>query len=344
MVVDNNFKKATRVDVAKLAGVSETTVSFVFSKKRYVSPNLVEKVLKVSKEIGYQPDMIAASMVLKHTYSIAVLTSDIASPLQMEIIKGMQESAIEYGFFINVCGGTKNLERYIDNFIARRIDGVFIAASKSSVNDQYINKLLENNISVIVVSSRGFNDDRVCGLEVDFEIGMKKILQYLKSINHEKIAYVSCFDKYYVEDKRLNAYYNYMKTFFNNNKPIVEMGIPPYESTIETGYELTNSLLKKTRDFTALICSNDLMALGAISALKDNGLKIPQDISVVGMDDILFSKIFDPKLTTINQNAKVCGQKIFRILYKNIIDKSVVCREIVEPDLVIRASTMPLEK
>ena len=331
--------RAKRSEVAKKAEVSEATVSFVFSKKRYVSEDLTERVIQAAKELDYQPDFIARSMVTKTTETIAVLTNDIASPLQMEVIKSIQKEAMKMGFFVNVCGRTKNLERYIDNFIARRVDGVFVSVVSNYVRDNYIKKMLDRGISVIVNSARQIDDERVCGLELDFVAGIKKIIEYLKSLKHSKIAYLSCYDNKYDADKRLNGFIDTMKHEFNNDKPLIECGEEPYESTIEVGFDLMTKLVSKTKDFTAVLCTNDLMAMGAIAALREMKFSVPKDVSVVGIDDIFFAKVFYPPLTTISHASKEYGKKIFEILYANIMNKSIVRREIVEPELIIRKST-----
>jgi DNA-binding LacI/PurR family transcriptional regulator len=331
--------RAKRSEVAQKAGVSEATVSFVFSKKRYVSKDLTDRVMEAAKELDYQPDFIARSMVTKTTETIAVLTSDIASPLQMEVIKSIQKEAMKKGFFVNVCGGTKNLESYIDNFIARRVDGVFLSVVSNYVSDVYIKKMLDKGISVIVTSTRHIDDERICGLELDFVYGVNTIIEFLKSINHSKIAYLSCFDDKYSSDKRLKAFKENMKKQFGNYKPLIICGEKPYESTIEVGYELAKKLINKTKDFTAILCTNDLMAMGAMDALRESFIKIPEEVSVIGIDDILFAKAFNPPLTTLSHKSKEYGKKIFEILYANIINKSEVRREVVLPELIIRKST-----
>jgi DNA-binding LacI/PurR family transcriptional regulator len=334
------MKRANRKEVAEKAGVSEATVSFVYSKKRYVSEDLRKRVLSVAKELDYSPDYIARSMVTKTTETIAVLTNDIASPLQMEVIKSIQKEAMEKGFFVNVCGGTKNLESYIDNFIARRVDGVFVSVVSNLISDEYIKKLLDKNISVIVTSTRHIEDKRVCGLELDFVYGMNIIVDYLKSLGHQKIAYLSCFDEEYHDDNRLKTFKECIKTKFDNKNPLCICGEKPYESTIKTGYNLAYKLVNTTKDFTAIICSNDLMAMGATEALREMNYSIPNDISVVGIDDILFAESFYPPLTTLSHRAEEYGKKIFEILYDNIMDKCNVRREVVLPELIIRKTTI----
>ncbi len=337
--VNNRSNLAKRNDVARLAGVSGTTVSFVYSKKRYVSPELTERVLRAAKELNYHPDMVAASMGSGRTNSIAVLTDDIVSPLQMEIVSALQEAAIDAGFFVHICGGTKKLDEYVNNIISRKVDGVFLSVSIASVDNQCIEKLLERGISVVVTSYRGFSDDRMCGLELDFTHGMQIILEYLISLRHSRIAYLSCYDEQGSGDRRLPAFKKYMKELLGEEKPLIQMGKPPYASNIEQGYQLMTELLGRTQDFTAVVCTNDLMAYGAMRALRERGIDIPGRVSVVGIDDIMFSRAFYPALTTLSHCCQEYGKRIFEILLANIEDKSCVTRDIIEPKLVIRNST-----
>lgn len=337
--IKNNVNvQAKREDVARLAGVSGTTVSFVFSQKRYVSPELRDRVLDAAKQLNYQPDMIAATMGGSRTNSIAILTNDIVSPLQMEIIKALQESAIDAGYFVYICGGTKKLENYISHIISRKVDGVFLSVPLEVVGNECIKMLLDRGISVLVTSSRGFCDERLCGLELDFCFGMEQILKYLKECGHEKIAYLSCYDNL-DDDKRLPAFRKFMNQMFHQQAPLIELGEPPYESTIETGEYLMKKLLSRTDDFTAVICANDLMAFGALHALHEHGLDVPRQVSVVGIDDISLSKSFYPALTTLSHRSAEYGKTIFEILRNNIENKNCVERRSIEPKLIVRNST-----
>ena len=127
-----------------------------------------------------------------------------------------------------------------------------------------------------------------------------------------------------------------MKGLLGQPDPVIKMGVPPYESTVGSGFSLTKELLKETRDFTALVCTNDMMAFGAISALKEAGL------SVVGIDDSIFAKDYFPPLTTLSHETEQFGRRVFEILYDNIRDKTVVRRELITPKLIVRNSTAPL--
>lgn len=332
--------RATRHDVALLAGVSDTSVSFVYSKKRYVSPEVTERVLEAAKRLNYYPDMIAASMVRGRTNSIAVLTEDIVSPVQMQIVQAIQARAFDAGYFVYVLGGVKTLDKYLNDIISRKVDGLFLSVSPLAIDNDKLTEVLNRGTSVIVTSSRGFIDDRVCGLELDFEVGMRDILDHLRGLGHTKIAYLSYCDET-GGDRRLPVFKEYMRDVFGVSDCLVERGEAPYNSDIAQGKMLAERLLARNPDFTALVCTNDLMAYGAMLVLHEHGIRVPQDVSVVGIDDITFSQATYPPLTTLSHRCGDYGTRICEILLDNINDKSKVRREVVKPELVVRESTAP---
>ena len=333
--------KITRREVAQRAGVSEATVSFVMSGKRFVSEELKDRVVRAVDELGYHPDMIARAMIEKKSNSIAVLTNDLENPLQMKIIKSIEEAAMSKGYFVNICGGAMKLDRYVANLISRHIDGVFLAGDPYAITGNHMNQLLESNIGVVLGTVSDDMDPRLCGVAIDFKEGMRLIVDHLRSLGHRRIAYLSAFDENSIGDVRLPSFYRCMKEFFGVGAPLVKTGHPPYDSTVSEGYRLTLGLLRETRDFTALICTNDMMAFGAISALQQEGIRVPADVSVVGIDDILFSKDFYPALTTLSHQTEEFGSKVVEILCNNIADRSVVQREVIRPKLIVRDSTAP---
>lgn len=332
--------KVTRREVAELAGVSEATVSFVMSGKRYVSDELKDRVVKAIDTLGYYPDMIARAMSEKKSNSIAVLTNDLENPLQMKMIKSIEEAAMKKGFFVNICGGTMNLDRYVANLISRHIDGVFLAGDPYAITGSHMDQLLNNNISVALGTVSDKMDPRLCGVGLDFTEGMKHIIEFLRDLGHTEIAYLSAFDTS-GDDVRLSSFIRYMKECLGIERPLLKMGTPPYDSTVKSGYDLASALITDKAEFTALICTNDMMAFGAIGALQQAGLRVPQDVSVVGIDDIIFSKTFYPALTTLSHKVEEFGAQVFRILCNNISDKSVVERKIITPELIVRSSTAP---
>lgn len=332
--------KATRKDVADLAGVSEATVSFAMSGRRYVSDELKQRVFSAAEKLSYYPDMIARAMSEKKTNSIAVLTNDLTSLLQMKIIKSIEEAAMAKGFFVNICGGTMKLDRYVNNLISRHIDGVFLAGDPYAITGAHMNLLLENNISVILGSVTNNMDTRLCGVGIDFDKGMRIILKHLAGLGHTDIAYLSAFDETQKGDVRLSAFCKHASELTGRN-PIVITGEPPFYSTVASGRTLANRLIQSGRSFTAVICANDMMAFGAINALQKSGYRVPEDVSVVGIDDIIFSDDFYLALTTLSHKSELFGKRVFEILYDNINDKANVQREVIVPELIVRTTTAP---
>ena len=328
----------TRKDVAKLAGVSETTVSFVLSGKRYVSDDLIQKVNAAVKQLNYHPDMIAKTMKGKKTHSVAVLINDFTNPLHMQMIQSIENTAMDNGYFVNICGGNVHLDRYLDEFVSRRVDGVFIVANAENLTSDNIALLLDNGISVVFGSVNNLMDERICGVAIDFEKGMDDIISYLKSSGHKKIAYFSLYDCG-LNDVRLDYFKRAMKRYFNDDDPIVEGGAGLKDSAMRTGYDLAKRLMASKKEYTAVVCMNDMLAMGAIAAFQDSGVKIPDDVSVVGIDDISFAEEYAGGLTTLSHKADLFGKKVFEVLKNNITDKNCVGREIIVPELIVRKTT-----
>ncbi len=330
--------RATRIDVARLAGVSSATVSYVFNGGRYVSDKLRERVMSAAKELNYMPNLVARAMGLKHTNTLAMLLSDIASPLQMEIMKGVQETAFKHDYFVNICGGEEHLARYIDNFIARRVDGVFISTAPHNLKDEDILRLLQMDIKVVVNAERAKGLEGLSGIETDFADGMLQIVKHLTGLGHRNIAYVGAFDDDFAYDKRLGFFRDAAKACSVSG--ITVCGHKPYASDPKEGYRLAGVCLDEHPNVTALVCTNDEMAFGAIRALSDRNLRVPQDVSVVGIDNIAMAKICSPALTTLGCDSLRFGERIFEILYDNIInDRTKI--EYMPAKLFVRESTAP---
>ena len=328
----------TRKDVAKLAGVSETTVSFVLSGKRYVSEDLVRKVNSAVKQLNYHPDMIAKTMRGKKTHSIAILIKDFTNPLHMQMIQSIENSAMNSGYFVNICGGNMFLDRYVNEFISRRVDGVFVIANAENLMSENICLMLDNGISLAFGSFDSILDDRICGIAIDFVKGMEDIVLYLKENGHSKIAYFSLYESR-KNDLRLDGFRQAMVKHFGNSDPVTFSYNGKDESSMRVGYRLAEQFISDGNDCTAVVCMNDMVAMGVITAFKDHGISVPQDISVVGIDDISFAGEYAGGLTTLSHKADLFGKTVFEVLKNNILDKTNVGRVVIEPELIVRTTT-----
>ena len=311
--------KVTRADVAKKAGVSTATVSYVLNKSRKISEETRQKVLKVVDELNYKPDMIARSMVTNETKQLSIVLNDVTNPFFSEIILGFENAAIERGYFVNKCTGHKNLEEYLDSFVTRRIDGIFVAAIPCKFNINKIYNLVDYGIKVVISGNVNVDIKKVSSIENDYVGGMEKAVEHLVSLGHRSIAYMSGLGRVQKFDRKIEGYIKAVSKF---NLPCGEdllfEGSSPYNTDIKDGYNLTKKLINSGKEFSAVICTNDLMAIGAINALKENGYKVPGDISVMGFDGIYLGEIWEPSLTTMAVPRALLGEKAFELLYTNI--------------------------
>jgi len=312
--------KVTRADVANAAGVSTATVSFVLNGSRHMSEKTRKRVLDAVEKLNYTPDMVARSMTTNQTMQVSLLVNDITNPFYSEIVLGFETAAIEKGYFVNVCTGSQDISRYLDNYIARRIDGVFVAALPERFDSEKLYGLVENGIKVVISGDRNIDTSRISSLENDYLDGMRQAVSFLAGKGHRKVAYLSGLAKIHTFDQKIEGYLAAVKEFLPElgEKLLVE-GQAPYSTRMEDGFRMMNELLDSGKDVSAIICQNDLMAMGAIAAIKDRGLRVPEDLSVVGFDGIMLSESWRPALTTVSVPKYELGRKAFEMLYQNLM-------------------------
>lgn len=311
--------KVTRADVAKLAGVSTATVSYVLNGSRNMSEKTKKLVNDAVEQLNYKPDMIARSMTKRETKQLSLMINDITNPFFSEIVVGFETAAIEKGYFVNVCTGYKDINNYFDNYIARRIDGVFVVAIPYKFDLKKLYDLADNGIKVVVSGNTEADLKKVNSIENDYIAGMDAAISHLYGLGHRKIAYLSGLSRKHKFDRRMEGYFSALeRAGLSCGEELLLEGKAPYSTGVEDGYSMAKELLSSRKEFTAVICSNDLMAMGAISALEDAGLKVPQDVSVMGFDDILFARTWRPAISTMAVSKHEFGRKAFELLYNNI--------------------------
>lgn len=311
--------KVTRADVAKLAGVSTATVSYVLNGSRSMSEKTCKLVRDAVEQLNYKPDMIARSMTKNETMQLSFMVDNAANPFYGEIINGFENAAMEHGYFVNLCTGNKNLNDYFDNYIARRVDGVFIAAIPYKFDMEKLYSLTENGIRVVVSGNTDVDLKRVSSIENDYVAAMDSAVKYLYGLGHRDIAYLSGLSSRFRFDHRVDGYLAAVEHYrLPCGSDLLLDGKAPYHTEIADGFSMAQELLRTGKRFTAIICTNDLMAMGAISALKEAGLRVPEDVSVMGFDDIIFSQAWWPSVTTMGGAKIEFGKKAFELLYTNI--------------------------
>lgn len=329
---------ATRYDVAKMAGVSAATVSHVINNTKYVSPELKTKVNEAVRLLNYRPNIVAQSLVTKMTRHVGILVNDITNPYYGEIAQGMEEIAHKNGYAVSLCLATGNVESYFTSILQRQMDGVFIAVTNNMIFSQEQFEILCNSNVAVVNGMESLGST----LRVNYSGAIENLVKYLADMGHMKIGYLSGIsikppgnDRYVLYKKALEKY------GIEHDGRLVVDGIYPFKTDHRSGYEAMKKLLDMKTRVTAVVTTNDYMAFGAVRAIREAGLRIPQDISIAGCDDVFLTECFDPPLTTIRVPKKEMGRQAMYLILNQIREKQHAHMKL-EADLVIRKSAGPV--
>lgn len=312
--------KITIDDIAKFANVSKATVSYVLNDKPGVSDKVRSKIKNIIDEYNYVPNSAARGLAGEKTHFIGLVIPDISDMFYANIIRGVEKTSNKLGFFLNLFTTHAQAEReqqVIKLFNKSMVDGLIVMAYY--LKDLYIDILTESGIPFVFIDYPPKNEE-IYSVLVDNESGAFEATEYLISLGHKKIAFLEGSKVAWDSKARFEGYVKALKrhaTEFNPN--LVENG----NFTKEEGYLATKRLLAKKEKFTAIFSANDQMAIGAIRALKEAGLKVPDDISIVGFDNIEASSIIEPSLTTVSQPIYEMGKKAVEVLVK-LINKEEV--------------------
>ncbi|GAA4080961.1 LacI family DNA-binding transcriptional regulator [Amphibacillus indicireducens] len=330
----------TIYDVAKKTGFSITTVSRALNNYPDVSEKTKKLILEVADKMGYFPNSIARSLTMKKTFTLGVIFVEdlgigMKHPFFSVVIEGFKQRAEKFGFdlvFINRFIG-EDRKSYIDHAYYRGVDGVIVVCSH--YDDPEVKKLIESPLPSVVLD---VHSDQTNVIYSNNIYGCELAIDHLYSLGHQKIAHIAATDGSFTGKERLKGFGLALDKYglTIDDSYIVNGGLFSYES----GYNAMNRLLKLDDVPTAVFASSDTMAIGAIKAIKDAGLSAPDDISVVGFDDIELAQHITPGLTTIRQNAELMGRKAADLLINQINDEDEDFSTILLPvELIIRDST-----
>lgn len=338
----NKFKSPSIKDIAKEAGVVISTVSNVINKTRFVKPETRNKVLKAIKKLNYRPNIIARGLRTKSTRAIGVIVPDISSPFFSQVIRGMEEVARNRGYTL-ILGCTfydvEEEERQMNVLIDQFIDGLIFFCGFN--NYDHIKKINERKVPVVVID-REVNDPKIPSVLINNALAMEMAVDYLCSFGHKEIGYLTfSFKEQGTVRKRYTGYCNGLKKNkiqYNPKFVIIDESIRLRE--IEGTYTVVKKFLEKGYVPTAFITIADFLAYGLIKALKEEGYKIPSDISVVGFDNIVFSNFVDPPLTTVKQPKKLMGSKAMSLLLDIVEGKKIKNKNIVLPTQIVERESV----
>lgn len=313
--IGGNMKYITLKMVAERAGVSVNTASRAINNKLDINEETKKRVLKVAQELGYVRNATAVALRTKKTGTIGVVIADNRNPFYAEVLNGIEEAAREKNYHIILVNTQRDYqkeEEAINLLLAKRVDGLLIAPVQDRDDD--IRNLIMANFPFVIVG-RDFENIEMDAVYNDEIKGGFLVTEYLFTKGHKRIAFINGFLHKSPAQGRLEGYKKALKKY---GIPLDDALVSVGDIDVENGYERTKQMMKENLDFTAIFAYNDMMAFGAMQAIKEKGLRIPEDIGLVGYDDISFSSLMNPSLTTIRLKKQDLGIESVELLLSRI--------------------------
>lgn len=314
---------ATIKDVARLAGVSISTVSRVINNSKPVSTEVKDKVLKVIEELQYKPNEIARTLVTKKSHSVGVIVTDIGYSYVAEMVRGIEEIGKMYGYDILLCSTYGDVEaevNYLKLLNQKQVEGIIVI---SKTLDDSVKKLINEYGTPFIYLSRYTHQDEYPSVSINNFDAAYEMTSYLLGLGHKRIAFVnSMADVNSTDLEKLEGYKKALtENECNNLKIYYTNGLD-----IQNGYEIGKNIANDTFNATAIFCSNDDLAIGLMNYFYDNGIKVPENISVVGFGDLRMASYLRPSLTTVNvpfyDIGAVAIRRITKVLNNEILDET----------------------
>lgn len=332
---------ATMKDIARLAGVSTSTVSHVINKSRFVSEDIAERVNKAAQDLNYAPSALARSLKMNRTRTIGMLVTTSTNPFFGEVVKGVERSCYHKGYNLILCnteGDNERMKASINTLLQKRVDGLLLMCStlegeRIEVFDRY------PDIPVVVMDwgPMLFASDKIQDNSLS---GGYIATNYLIECGHKEIG---CITGPLIRHQAQMRYEGYKRAVLEAGLEINPKWIVESDFECEGGYEALNRMLEKGPLPSSIFVSNDMMAMGVLNAAHEKGIRIPEDVSIMGYDDIHIARFMSPALTTVHQPkyrlGKVAVETLLKKLEKETLEPQVVQ---LDPTLVVRKSVKHL--
>lgn len=326
--------------IAKRARVSTATVSRTINGSDKVTPDTAERVWKVVRSLGYQPNSYARALVSGKSRMLGLIISDIVNPFFPELVRSFEEIALENGYEVIVANtgyDPERMARGVGRMLERKAEGVAVITSE--MGEDFLAQIAERRIPIVFLDTARVGA-RVSKIKVDYSQGINEAVEHIAKLGHKRIAFISGPAELRSAETRRNAFL----------KSLHHYGVLPDKNYIQTGNHRIEGgeaamerLLALPHRPTAVLTSNDLTAMGVLRAIYNAKLRVPENISVVGFDDIEFSEFTQPALTTVRLSRKEVAEKAFSALATLISGKSGRGRQYdIETHLIVRDSTGPV--
>jgi LacI family transcriptional regulator len=324
-------------DVARRAGVSPSTVSRVLSQTGRVSERTRARVLKIATELRYHPDVHAQALAGGKSRTLGLIVSNLQNPFFLDIFQVMEAEAHRHGYEVIVANTDYHARRLMSAahwMLGRRLAGLGLVVSEKE--PRLIEELGDAGIPVAFYDV-GSPGKQVTNIRTDYYRGMQRVVEYLYSLGHRRMAFIGHHAGLQPLHDRKRSF---VKAIGQRPSGEVKSFIGAGSDSPDGGYQATRQLLTSRSGATAIVCVNDFMALGVLRALREAGLHVPQDVSVVGFDNIRLSEFAVPSLTTVNVPRDQIGRLVCAAILPGRGTSPGLPREIViEPELIVRDST-----
>jgi LacI family transcriptional regulator len=336
----NRVGLTTLKQIAEATGVHTSTVSRALDpqKRHLVADDVAERIAHVAQSLSYQPNRVATSLRTGRSQLVGVLLPDIANPVFAPILSGIAEALATEGYSPIVADAGNDSSQqiaFVDNLLNQRVDGIILATV--SRDDDVVGHCLERRLPVVLVNRFEFRD-RVSSIVSDDELGMRLAVDHLVSNGHRHIGHVSGPLGTSTGLLRRDGFL----------RAVARHGLPVHieeasHFTREAGVAPARALISGTPAITAIVAANDLLALGTFDAMRMLGRRCPEDISVVGHNDMPLVDLISPPLTTIRIGHREMGRGAAKLLLKEIDNRGAAVQHVIlQPELIVRASTTPL--
>ena len=333
-------KKITIKDIAHMANVSHTTVSRALNDKSRIRNETKEKILSIARDLNYRPDFIARSLVMKRTKTLGLVITTISNPFYIELAQGIEATAIGLGYNIILCSTHQDLsveKQYVDMLRSKGVDGIILTSAH--LGDPNIVALAEESFPIVLVNRRTYHSlvkEKVDYVGVNNILGGFLAVEHLIRLGHRQIGVIGGSAESSVALERLEGGKKALQAY---NLEQRDDYFWEGDFLKESGYRGGKRFLEMAEPPTAIFATNDYMALGTYQAIVERGLRIPEDIALVGFNDIEFTGMKGIELTTIGQKKFEMGALAVKTLVEKIEggeSKPSTKEILLKPELIIR--------
>jgi LacI family transcriptional regulator len=331
-----NHKRVTIQDVAQAAGVSRQTVSRAINDLSEISPQTRDRVLRIAEEMGYRPNSIARGLATQRTGTLGLVIPDVANAFFSDVARGAEHVAYDEGYNVLLCNTEENVQRELDvlqSLEEKRVDGVVLCSSRLADDD--LEEVVSSYPAAVLVNRRLESDD-VGIVLINDDAGGQMATRHLLQADHTAIGFLAGPAASQSGRWRAEGYCTALAAAGVSRNPDWMRNCLPM---VEGGRETARELLTDNPELTALFCYNDLVAVGALQACSDLGLRVPEDLAIVGFDDIPLAALVTPPLSTCCVPRYELGTQAMRLLLDRISGCTNEYQEVIlQPELIIRAS------